>query len=60
LLDAGRRWDMRKIQGLTCPRCGSADLELERADVNGETADETTVQRCRQCDERFFITAKRD
>jgi hypothetical protein len=25
-----------------CPRCGSADLALERADVNGETADETT------------------
>jgi hypothetical protein len=35
-------------------------LELERADVNGESADETTVQRCCQCGERFSITAKRD
>jgi len=51
---------MSKVDGLTCPRCGSADVELERADVNGETADETTVQRCRQCDKRFSITAKRD
>ena len=60
LLDAARRWHMSKVAGLTCPRCGSADLELERADVDGETADETTVQRCRQCGERFSITAKRD
>ena len=51
---------MRKVDGLTCPRCGSADLELERAAVNGETADETTVQRCRQCGERLSITSKRD
>jgi len=51
---------MSKVDGLTCPRCGSADVELERADVNGETADETTVQRCRQCDKRFSITSKRD
>lgn len=51
---------MSKVDGLTCPRCGSADVELERADVNGETADETTLQRCRQCGERFSITAKRD
>ena len=51
---------MSKVHGLTCPRCGSTDLELERADVNGETADETTVQRCRQCGKRFSITAKRD
>jgi DNA-directed RNA polymerase subunit RPC12/RpoP len=60
LLDAGRRRHMSKVDGLTCPRCGSADLELERAAVNGETADETTVQRCRQCGERFSITSKRD
>ena len=49
---------MSKVDG--CPRCGSADLELERADVNGESAVETTVQRCCQCGERFSITAKRD
>ena len=51
---------MSKGAGLTCPRCGSADLELERADVDGETADETTVQRCRQCGARFSTTTKRD
>lgn len=43
-----------------CPRCGSGDLELLTASLDGETADETTVQRCRQCGERFSITAKRD
>jgi hypothetical protein len=59
-IDLGRRWHMSKVDELTCPRCGSADLELERADVNGETADETTLQRCRQCGARFSITAKRD
>jgi DNA-directed RNA polymerase subunit RPC12/RpoP len=43
-----------------CPRCGSTDLDLESASLNGETADETTVQRCRSCGERFSVTAKRD
>jgi DNA-directed RNA polymerase subunit M/transcription elongation factor TFIIS len=43
-----------------CPRCGSTDLELEAASLNGETADETTTQRCRRCGERFSVTAKRD
>jgi ribosomal protein L37E len=33
---------------------------MERATLNGETADETTVQRCRRCGERFSVTAKRD
>jgi len=48
------------VTGASCPRCGSTDLEMERATLNGETADETTVQRCRRCGERFSVTAKRD
>jgi ribosomal protein L40E len=43
-----------------CPRCGSTDLELQGASLNGETADETTVQQCRRCGAQFSITAKRD
>ena len=43
-----------------CPRCGSNDLELISASHDGETADETVVQRCRACGERFTITAKID
>jgi hypothetical protein len=43
-----------------CPHCGSTDLELQAASLNGETADETVVQRCRRCGERFSVTAKRD
>jgi DNA-directed RNA polymerase subunit M/transcription elongation factor TFIIS len=45
---------------VVCPRCGSTALELESASLNGETADETTVQTCRSCGHRFSITAKRD
>ena len=44
----------------SCPRCGSSDIELISASRDGETADETTVQRCRRCGERFTITAKLD
>jgi hypothetical protein len=43
-----------------CPRCGSPDVTLESASLNGETADETTVQVCRSCGHRFSVTAKRD
>ena len=43
-----------------CPRCGSPDLEMTSASHDGETADETLVQRCRQCGERFTITSKID
>ncbi|HET7341046.1 MAG TPA: hypothetical protein VFL90_06260 [Methylomirabilota bacterium] len=43
-----------------CPRCGSTDLELVSASRDGETADETTVQRCRRCGERFSVTTKID
>jgi len=43
-----------------CPRCGSTKLELVSASRDGETADETTVQRCLSCGERFTITAKID
>ena len=43
-----------------CPRCGSTDMELISATRDGETADESTVQRCRKCGERFTITAKID
>jgi hypothetical protein len=50
---------MSKVDGLICPRCGSADLELGRADVNGESADETTVQRCCQCGERLRTEGRR-
>jgi len=44
----------------SCPRCGSTELELVSASRDGETADETTVQHCRRCGERFTITAKID
>jgi DNA-directed RNA polymerase subunit M/transcription elongation factor TFIIS len=44
----------------SCPRCGSSDLELETATLDGETADETTVQVCRACGHRFSVTTKRD
>jgi transcriptional regulator NrdR family protein len=43
-----------------CPRCGSTDLELVSASHDGETADETLVQRCRACGERFTVTSKID
>ena len=43
-----------------CPRCGSTDLEMISASHDGETADETLVQRCRHCGERFTITSKID
>jgi hypothetical protein len=43
-----------------CPRCGSTDIDLISTLRDGETADETTVQRCRKCGERFTITAKID
>jgi hypothetical protein len=33
---------------------------MEKASLNGETADETIVHRCRNCGERFSVTAKRD
>jgi DNA-directed RNA polymerase subunit M/transcription elongation factor TFIIS len=45
---------------VACPRCGSPELELESASLNGETADETTLQTCRSCGHRFAVTAKRD
>jgi DNA-directed RNA polymerase subunit RPC12/RpoP len=48
------------VTGPACPQCGSTDLELQTASLDGETADETTVQRCRRCGKRFTITAKRD
>jgi DNA-directed RNA polymerase subunit RPC12/RpoP len=51
---------MTRASTPACPRCGSTDLELQSASLNGETADQTTVQRCRRCGERFSITAKRD
>jgi hypothetical protein len=50
----------RSVTGPSCPRCGSTDLELETASLDGETADETTIQRCRACNNRFSVTAKRD
>ena len=43
-----------------CPRCGSTDLELISASRDGETADESLVQRCRGCGERFTTTSKID
>jgi hypothetical protein len=45
---------------LACPRCGSSDLELQTATLDGETADETTVHVCRACHHRFSVTTKRD
>jgi ribosomal protein L37E len=51
---------MTSASRASCPRCGSTDLELQTASLDGETADETTVQRCRRCGEQFSITAKRD
>jgi DNA-directed RNA polymerase subunit RPC12/RpoP len=51
---------MSSAATVSCPRCGSSELELETASLNGETADETTVQTCRRCGYRFSITAKRD
>jgi DNA-directed RNA polymerase subunit M/transcription elongation factor TFIIS len=51
---------MSPATGASCPRCGSTDLELETASLNGETADETTVHTCRRCGHRFSVTAKRD
>jgi DNA-directed RNA polymerase subunit RPC12/RpoP len=60
VLGRSKRADMSSASRAVCPRCGSTDLDLESASLNGETADETTVQRCRNCGERFSITAKRD
>jgi transcription elongation factor Elf1 len=51
---------MTPVRVPACPRCGSTDLESVTASLNGETADETVVQRCRSCGERFSVTAKRD
>jgi transposase-like protein len=51
---------MRSIGAPSCPRCGSTDLEPQAASLNGETADETIIQKCRSCGEQFSITAKRD
>jgi DNA-directed RNA polymerase subunit M/transcription elongation factor TFIIS len=48
------------MQSHSCPRCGSTDLALETASLDGETADETTMQVCRSCGHRFSVTAKRD
>jgi hypothetical protein len=60
LLVSCRRARMSSAAPVSCPRCGSTELELETASLNGETADETTVQTCRRCGYRFSITAKRD
>jgi DNA-directed RNA polymerase subunit M/transcription elongation factor TFIIS len=51
---------MSSAATVSCPRCGSTELKLETASLNGETADETTVQTCRRCGYLFSITAKRD
>jgi len=61
---AGRRQEGRGMSPSAgrpaCPRCGSTNLELISASRDGETADETTVQQCLGCGERFTITAKID
>ena len=51
---------MSSVTAPSCPRCGSTDLKLERASLNGETADEATTQKCRRCGARFSVVAKRD
>ena len=35
-------------------------LDLQGASADGETAEETTFQKCRSCGERFAVSAKRD
>jgi len=50
---------MSSVTAPSCLRCGSTDLELERAALNGETAHDATTQKCRRCGARFVV-AKRD
>ena len=48
------------VDRAACPRCGSTALELINASHDGETADETLMQRCRACGHRFSVSAKID